>query len=450
MPCNYSGTFLHFDINVDVKGLDASDIEEARLALRVKDVDFECGDACGGNCERDWVYFNNHRLGLLRGANNEWTDPSPMNNTFKIEPEWIKEGANHVKIDIDSLTKQCWCVECDWGELTVQTNVYKHSSGVQLKPGDLLFRHKGKLFVDYYHNAIYAGNGKIIQADSPALKPLDGLKGYVEKIPIEKFGKRPWKGATTVLGYNEDLSPAEKKEKRRQIVANAEKYINDPYKIHCNPDDIKRGIYCSQLVYLAYDGTPWKNDLKNGCMGYLGFIWGVIRPSAQYKKTLYGRIPGSGELKATSYFDDFGIPRLDKGQKTTTKLRSSYFTDLSDEEEEPEYIKIHKIYPDTTDSHLKAIDPTVSEANFVLSWQSNTSNLNLTLYKPDGSIADDANISHEKNTALAYEYYTVPNPEPGNWTMNITAIDVPEEGEDYIVMAWLIGNLTLFLSTEDY
>ncbi|RJS73907.1 PKD domain-containing protein, partial [Methanophagales archaeon] len=114
------------------------------------------------------------------------------------------------------------------------------------------------------------------------------------------------------------------------------------------------------------------------------------------------------------------------------------------------YPKIYWIYQNTTVSQLKAIDPTVLDVAFLLSWQSNSSNLNLTLYKPYGSVAEDVNITHEKNTTLAYEYYTVPSPEPGNWTLNITAIDVPEEGENYSVMVYLISNLTLFLSTENY
>jgi len=424
---------IEFDIIVDVKGLDASDIEYAALTLDVLDVDTQGAPECGP--EIDKVSFNGHPVGILSGANEQWSTFTTL-----VDPEWIKEGANRVRIDIDTTRSGCWCVLCNWGELTVQTNVYEYR-GVQLKPGDLLFRNfKWNPIPFPQHVGIYAGNGKVVEALSEGGVQINDIKSF-SNPPWMPMWKGAWRGATTVIGYK-GLSPSDEKEKRQKVVAKAKSYNGTPFPSKkeplswINPDKTDK-IYCGQLVYLAYKEVGYR-------IGGFGL---PISPRWQHYETM-GEIPGSGKLKRTSYFDDRHI----KDYQTTKGLKSAaYSIDSSiNEEKEPVYPKIYKIYPDTTISYPRAIDPTVCWASFVLSWQSNSSNLNLTLYKPDGSVAEDVNITHEKNTTLAYEYYTVPNPEPGNWTMNITAIDVPEEGENYSVIVYLMSNLTLFLSTEEY
>jgi len=116
-PCNGGDNLIDFYINVH--DVDVSTIKSATLTLAVWDVDYYCGGACGGLCERDAVYINGHRLTTpelyLTGANNQWSTC-----TFNVEPEWIIEGDNYVEIDIDLLSRRCWCVECDWGELRLE------------------------------------------------------------------------------------------------------------------------------------------------------------------------------------------------------------------------------------------------------------------------------------------------------------------------------------------
>lgn len=112
-PCNGGDNLINFPINVS--GIDIAAIESARLTLAVWDVDFSCGLSC---CERDTVYINGNRLttpvAYLTGANNQWSTVS-----FNVDPAWIVEGDNHIKIFIDILCGNWWCVTCDWGELTI-------------------------------------------------------------------------------------------------------------------------------------------------------------------------------------------------------------------------------------------------------------------------------------------------------------------------------------------
>jgi uncharacterized repeat protein (TIGR01451 family) len=114
--------------------------------------------------------------------------------------------------------------------------------------------------------------------------------------------------------------------------------------------------------------------------------------------------------------------------------------------------------PTTTDSTIlptqripitTSIDPT-TEATFKLLWQGST--LNLTLLTPEDVLIDptttDPNITHVKNAT--YEYYTIQNPAPGDWTMNILAVDVPQEGENFTAVVYVATNLTLSLDTDKY
>ena len=110
-PCDGGDNLIDFYINVT--GIDVSEIKSATLTLRVWDVDIPGTSDCGP--EIDKVYFNGHYLGSLTGANEQWSTC-----TFTVDPSYIVEGANSVKIYIDTTGSGCWCVECDWGELTVQ------------------------------------------------------------------------------------------------------------------------------------------------------------------------------------------------------------------------------------------------------------------------------------------------------------------------------------------
>jgi len=110
---------IEFDMLVNTAD---SEIHSGQFTLSIYDVDQFCGGACSGGCEVDPVYLNGHYLGTLTGANDEWST-----TTFILDPSWINganggsPGVNHVKIVIDDLSKSCWCVECDWGQLIINS-----------------------------------------------------------------------------------------------------------------------------------------------------------------------------------------------------------------------------------------------------------------------------------------------------------------------------------------
>jgi peptidoglycan/xylan/chitin deacetylase (PgdA/CDA1 family) len=97
-------------------------------------------------------------------------------------------------------------------------------------------------------------------------------------------------------------------------------------------------------------------------------------------------------------------------------------------------------------THTVSLDSTVSTATFNISWGG--SDLDLVLYKPDGTKIDpnsalaDPNIKYaERDT---YEYYTVSDPNPGNWIMEVSGLNVPPEGEKYTIRVEADTNLALF------
>jgi len=44
-------------------------------------------------------------------------------------------------------------------------------------------------------------------------------------------------------------------------------------------------------------------------------------------------------------------------------------------------------------------------------------------------------------TGPNYDYYLFSNATPGNWTFRITAVDVPEEGEDFQIITGQVQEL---------
>jgi hypothetical protein len=132
-PCNGGDNSIIFPINVH--GVTAGTITTAILTLAVWDVDFNCNGACNGLCERDEVSLNGHRLTtptpFLTGANDQWSTC-----TFNVDPSWIIDGDNTVVIDIDLQSRSCWCVSCDWGELTVNAGTPPGIEEILITPQD--------------------------------------------------------------------------------------------------------------------------------------------------------------------------------------------------------------------------------------------------------------------------------------------------------------------------
>jgi len=84
----------------------------------------------------------------------------------------------------------------------------------------------------------------------------------------------------------------------------------------------------------------------------------------------------------------------------------------------------------------------VTKAVFDLVWQG--SDLDLVLYDPNGNEINPEVASSNPNIDFiegdTYEQYTILNPTSGKWTMEIRAMDVPEEGEEYVAVAHLLTN----------
>ncbi len=95
---------IEFSIEVD-KALPQ---QSATLSINAYDVDEERG-------ETNKVYFNDNYIGNLSGTDNSWNT-----TIFKINPSWVKDGANRIKVVItDSSPKGTikWSSKVDWGQL---------------------------------------------------------------------------------------------------------------------------------------------------------------------------------------------------------------------------------------------------------------------------------------------------------------------------------------------
>ena len=112
--------------------------------------------------------------------------------------------------------------------------------------------------------------------------------------------------------------------------------------------------------------------------------------------------------------------------------------------------KTGTLYIDETVSHDVLIDPSVTQATFKITWPG--SDLDLVLYAPNGTLIepsvamDSPDIDYVEGGT--YEYYTVRDPESGNWSMEITAVDAPPDGEEYTAKADMIANIILRVSTD--
>jgi hypothetical protein len=107
--------------------------------------------------------------------------------------------------------------------------------------------------------------------------------------------------------------------------------------------------------------------------------------------------------------------------------------------------KLGKVIEGETEGESVQVDPTVSQATFMVSWSG--SDIDLTLTDPTGvevnpaSAATDPNISFV--SAITYEYYTIVSPTSGEWKLNIKGVDTPVGGEDYTARVTGRTDLTL-------
>jgi hypothetical protein len=107
---------------------------------------------------------------------------------------------------------------------------------------------------------------------------------------------------------------------------------------------------------------------------------------------------------------------------------------------------INTIYQSETVMHSVPIDSTVGTVTFNISWQG--SDLDLVLRRPDGTRVDPARALVDSSVKYGerdtYEYYTVSRPTAGAWTMVVSAVNVPLEGERYTIRVEGDTDLALF------
>jgi peptidoglycan/xylan/chitin deacetylase (PgdA/CDA1 family) len=120
---------------------------------------------------------------------------------------------------------------------------------------------------------------------------------------------------------------------------------------------------------------------------------------------------------------------------------------------EPDSVVHHAtntIHQSETVMHTVSLDSTVSTATFNVSWEG--SDLDLVLYKPDGTKIDSNSAMVDPNIKYAerdtYEYYTISNPNSGDWVMEVLGVNVPPEGEKYTIRVEADSNLALFAFTD--
>jgi hypothetical protein len=92
-------------------------------------------------------------------------------------------------------------------------------------------------------------------------------------------------------------------------------------------------------------------------------------------------------------------------------------------------------------TQISTVGPNVSSASFSLYWQNGENDLGMTLKSPSGLVIDQSaqppTIYEKGNQSI---YYIVQDPEAGNWTAMIEALNVSAQGEEFTFFGDLLGN----------
>jgi len=108
-----------------------------------------------------------------------------------------------------------------------------------------------------------------------------------------------------------------------------------------------------------------------------------------------------------------------------------------------------EIDTNATVNDTRIIDSTVTEAYFNIEWDGG--DLDQILIAPNGTVINpqkaetDPDVDYVEGTTL--EYYLVRNIEPGNWTVNVTAVNTSAT-QNVTIYTCLASNLTLYASTD--
>jgi len=91
-------------------------------------------------------------------------------------------------------------------------------------------------------------------------------------------------------------------------------------------------------------------------------------------------------------------------------------------------------------SQISTVGPNVSSASFSLYWQNEENDLSMTLKSPSGLMIDQSaqlpTIYQKENQSI---YYIVQDPEAGNWTAMIEALNVSAQGEEFTFFGDLVA-----------
>jgi len=123
------------------------------------------------------------------------------------------------------------------------------------------------------------------------------------------------------------------------------------------------------------------------------------------------------------------------------------------------YIQPPKVFNDTISPgenkiYNISINSTGVKADFRVCWEDG--DLALVLYTPNGTLINtstamnNSDIDYFENTTYKFRHYAVQNPESGNWTTEITAINVSSSGENYTALVYLETSLILDISVDGY
>ena len=93
----------------------------------------------------------------------------------------------------------------------------------------------------------------------------------------------------------------------------------------------------------------------------------------------------------------------------------------------------------------------VTQAVFQASWTEN--NLDLRLFDPDGIEINPTtaaiNMRIDFTDGGTYEQYTIRDPIPGEWVMQVVAVDVPPGGEEYAAFSYSYGSQPPLIDAND-
>ncbi|MBU1600227.1 right-handed parallel beta-helix repeat-containing protein, partial [bacterium] len=132
------------EFNIFVSALPAI---SARLTIYAYDIDETSGEV-------DHVFINNHFLGTLTGADNEWSTTS-----FNVNLNWINMGANTIRINVDVNNpppNSDWAVTVDWGQLIIDGGIEGKAHIVSLSTDKSKYNHGETVKIIYEVDTILA------------------------------------------------------------------------------------------------------------------------------------------------------------------------------------------------------------------------------------------------------------------------------------------------------